>query len=490
MSAWDLSMFGKLVDGGTLSPQMESGSITASRSASTSSSSLAIGSLTSARLGQPSSVAGEVSSRTSSFARLDLGDRKSGGDLTFSMDDVAPTAQRPPQARRPLSGASSLPSRFMGSSPPMAIPSSLARRAFADDQEAPSRSVRSAWDANRRRASGGGGRSGARTRGASDGIASSALPASALDSLDDPWGTQQESFSTRMAAMRLREAEKARIVAQEEERVRVLAHKKELARMKRLSALGLTGDGGRAASATLGNSLSRPRPIATGSPALLPMNQRVAPNESGGGASSISNGSEGSSPIKERRSRVTSRSDGDSEEQPRDVTRAQRRSLGYRTSIDSEGVESVSNAFRSSREGAKRGSVFSDVDKEEGLDPSSSPSALSPVDRAGACYFMYRYSLRESCSQFDSLPLTSLTSSPANAGGLGAALRRGAPDACATSAKVAAADDRFASHSHGLLAGFDGEAALISDAALFGVTDDALGFAGDVDDELCFDLEL
>jgi hypothetical protein len=29
--------------------------------------------------------------------------------------------------------------------------------------------------------------------------------------------------------------------------------------------------------------------------------------------------------------------------------------------------------------------------------------------REGECSFMYRYILRESCSQFDSLPLTSLT---------------------------------------------------------------------------------
>ena len=463
MSAWDLSMFGKLVDAGPLSPQMESSSIGASRSASTSSSSLAIGSVPSAQLGRPSSVAAEVSSsRASSFARLDLGDRKSGSDLPFAMDDVASTAQRAPPARRPLSGASSLPSRFLGSSPPMAIPSSLARRAFADDRDATPRDMYSAWDAKRRRAS-----------GAPYGIASSARPASALDSLDDPWGTQQESFSTRMAAMRLREAEKVRVVAQEEERVRVLAHKKDLARKKRLSALGLMGDGGRAASGSLRNSLSRPRPIAAGIPAsLLPMNQRVAPNESGGGASSVSNGSEGSSPIKGgRRPLAEGRSDGGSEEQPRDAAQALRRS-----SMDSEGVESVNNAFRSSREasgedrggetthgvGAKRGSVFSDVDKdEEQLESAStSPRVLSPT----------------------------------NLGSLGAALRRDAPGAGASSAKVSAAGDRFASHSHslsqGLLAGFDGEAALISDNALFGVTDDALGFAGDVGDELCFDLEL
>ena len=35
-------------------------------------------------------------------------------------------------------------------------------------------------------------------------------------------------------------------------------------------------------------------------------------------------------------------------------------------------------------------------------------------DDAGECSFMYRYMLREYCSQFDALPLTSLTISPPN----------------------------------------------------------------------------
>jgi hypothetical protein len=42
--------------------------------------------------------------------------------------------------------------------------------------------------------------------------------------------------------------------------------------------------------------------------------------------------------------------------------------------------------------------------------PLSRDSTLAHLDAMpGACYFMYRYILRESCSQFDSLPLTSST---------------------------------------------------------------------------------
>ena len=47
------------------------------------------------------------------------------------------------------------------------------------------------------------------------------------------------------------------------------------------------------------------------------------------------------------------------------------------------------------------------------------------VAQRGECSFMYRYIVRESCSQFDSLPLTSLTISPRRRGG-GDAARRGA----------------------------------------------------------------
>ena len=39
----------------------------------------------------------------------------------------------------------------------------------------------------------------------------------------------------------------------------------------------------------------------------------------------------------------------------------------------------------------------------------STPSRTACPSSAGECSFMYRYILRESCSQFDSLPLTSLT---------------------------------------------------------------------------------
>jgi hypothetical protein len=50
--------------------------------------------------------------------------------------------------------------------------------------------------------------------------------------------------------------------------------------------------------------------------------------------------------------------------------------------------------------------------------PASSGGGLLTKDlgakqrAAGECSFIYRYILRESCSQFDSLPLTSLTISP------------------------------------------------------------------------------
>ena len=40
--------------------------------------------------------------------------------------------------------------------------------------------------------------------------------------------------------------------------------------------------------------------------------------------------------------------------------------------------------------------------------PASAVGLIAWWDRAGECSFMYRYILRESCSQFDSLPLTSL----------------------------------------------------------------------------------
>ena len=51
----------------------------------------------------------------------------------------------------------------------------------------------------------------------------------------------------------------------------------------------------------------------------------------------------------------------------------------------------------------------------------------------GECSFMYRYILRESCSQFDSLPLTSLTISPSK-GPSAAAARRRCP-CCAITAR-------------------------------------------------------
>ena len=43
---------------------------------------------------------------------------------------------------------------------------------------------------------------------------------------------------------------------------------------------------------------------------------------------------------------------------------------------------------------------------------SASIASQSSSGSVGTCSFMYRYILRESCSQFDSLPLTSLTISP------------------------------------------------------------------------------
>jgi hypothetical protein len=67
---------------------------------------------------------------------------------------------------------------------------------------------------------------------------------------------------------------------------------------------------------------------------------------------------------------------------------------------------------------------------------------LSHVDRegiaelAGECSFMYRYILRESCSQFDSLPLTSLTilHSTGHADDLQATVVQVAIDACSPAA--------------------------------------------------------
>jgi hypothetical protein len=46
------------------------------------------------------------------------------------------------------------------------------------------------------------------------------------------------------------------------------------------------------------------------------------------------------------------------------------------------------------------------------LDVSRAHALLALNDAAQVSVFMYRYILRESCSQFDSLPLTSLCSTP------------------------------------------------------------------------------
>ena len=56
--------------------------------------------------------------------------------------------------------------------------------------------------------------------------------------------------------------------------------------------------------------------------------------------------------------------------------------------------------------------------------------AAAASDDAGECSFMYRYISRESCSQFDSLPLTSLTRSPTSSSGRCRVRRSGRVDLC------------------------------------------------------------
>jgi hypothetical protein len=65
-------------------------------------------------------------------------------------------------------------------------------------------------------------------------------------------------------------------------------------------------------------------------------------------------------------------------------------------------------------DGAKPSGIHGWTKSHSGLEEAGTTDVrrVGGPDSAGECSCMYRYTLRESCSQFDSLPLTSLTISP------------------------------------------------------------------------------
>ena len=577
--AWNLQLFGKVGNAPIPLSDGPSASTSVSRSASTSASSLSL-----IRGGLPTSA--RTSSTTRTSPRVDATSATLLG--AFVMDDDAEavadgaygsSSRRRQQFRRdapfqspPHMRSSSLPVSI-GMSPPRAIQYGRGSSGYRGG-------------ASPRSLGGGGGAVAPRGRAATEQRLPRGFAATPPPSRADPtalFEPQRESFSTRMAAMRLREAEKVRALAQDAERVRVAAHKKALAKQKRLSALGLVDDAGNA----ILHSIVIPRKSAHQQHMQglqgVPMHQRITPSGhgssnsetrgttgGGGGEERSEDGTAGGCDLRSRhrsgssrRGSLRSRTSGDSEGSAQSQKSALRRSLGGRDSGSAgDGSSSPTPSRRRSSVGSEGLDVHAPAPRSRAGTAASSESELSRnvshvsqkslvasvgglIGSLGGLGLGLRRKERERGRWFgdgggggggggdgDDLESRTPPSLPPSMGESGGSLQivdidlRGLQQSRSPSPRLGGerhvGDRRSGGFGgrggerererrrleerqrreedaeslppplhHTLLAGFDDDdGALIGDAALFGDGDDAIGFAGGGDDELCFDLEL